>query len=490
MKQITILLISIAYIVVSCSQAPSEALVTFTSEKHISVELYKPIDGACQTELVSEKFELKPSVLTDYKFSVDDFTVIFIRMQKNKIYLFLFPGDHIALHYIAESRIKITGNNAEAHTYFNNNFALYGTMAYVDQIRKLALGADNFEKMVAEAEQDIIGGVKDSLDGLRNNPEISAKFLSLLWDNLSSYLYYEIRETLRNLQYNKTLSEEEKSATLAEIEKIELKVTPPDRNTIKYPNISNMWHYQALYEKMNPLDRQELLQGYSKETFGPYAFYLLAPDYVQLPMLGDAIVVEQKYNQGNVVGFEPVDLNKTYEYLKKKYPESEYVALLAKDFEPSIQKNEMMQKDAVYYITHTVNTLSDLSKLPELKDKHLLVDFWATWCMPCHQEFSYKDKMEKILSANNNLACVYISIDEDKRDSLWKANVETLQLYGYHIRAQKQLVKDLEDKIFQSQTITIPRYILISSEGEFLDINLPNPSYGNELEKAIQKYLK
>jgi len=488
MKRIILLLIAIVYAIISHAQG--EALVTFTSAKHIPVELYKPIDGACQFESISEELDLKPTMAITYKFEVNDFTVIQLRMSYNKVCLFLFPGDHVTVHYIDREQIKITGSNAEAHTYYNNNFVIFGTMNYIGRMRNMAMEADDFGKMVADLEQTMLQEVKDSLTLLRQNPEISSELISLLWGDLSIYLYKEIQTTLFVLALNRTLSEEEFAAAFAEAEKIFLKIAPPEPNVVRYPFGSGMFsfYYAVLFHmKMNEQERQNLLQGYSDDTFGAYAPYLLAPDYIRLPSLGNGLVLRLKFKMD---GSAKLDDKKLYQYLKENYPESEYVALLAKDFETATSESDIPQKDSVYFIVQSVHKLSDFSNLPMLKGKYLLVDLWATWCIPCRQEFAYKHRVKKILDTYPNLALLYISVDEDKRDSAWKTDVEKSQLYGYNIRAQKDLVSDIKEKIFQLQEIDIPRYVLISPDGKLLNADLPRPSAGNELAEALKKYLK
>jgi thiol-disulfide isomerase/thioredoxin len=481
MKRTAILLISLVYAIVSYTQG--EATITFKSEQPTLVEIYLPIDGSHQSRLVSEELDLKPSMPIERKYKVVDFTTIGVKISNRFATLFLFPGDYITLNYTNENEIEITGSNATAHRYYPAK--LHTTMRPVDRIWEMLMQADDFEKVVVDIEQTVLKAAKDSLGLLRQNSEVSTELIDLMQKDLSLTLYSNIQLSLSSLYGNRTLSEQEKAATFAEAEKILLKMAPLSPDIMKYPfgNFIVYAYYRLLFHKMDSDERNNLLQGYSSDTFGPHIHFLLAPDHIRMPRLG-GILLFQLMNR--TTEFNEI---KMYEYLKKHYPKSEYVALATKIFE-SRALHKGNEDDSIHFISQPITTLAEFSNLPELKGKYLLIDLWATWCVPCRQEFRYKHRVKRILETHSNLAIVYISIDEDNRDSQWRADVERFQLYGYHIRAQKGLVEDIKEKVFQSERISVPRYILISPSGELLNTHLPRPSYGNELAESIRKYLK
>lgn len=465
------------------SYAQSKAKVTFKTAKHVPVEIYEPIDGAYQAIYPTDKLDLKPSMEIAYEFGIDDFLPLRIKMSSNKVALILFPNDSVTINYEDKNKIAITGNNAEAHTYYNDYFITFGTMFYVSQLRALAMQADNFGDMLKKVEQGMMKELKDSLNAIRDKGNTSDELLGILWADISTYLYAETHVTLRDLKRNKPLCEQQEQEVAATVEQIYTIIAPPSNLVIKYPLGSYMLskYYHFLYNKMSHEEKQALKKEYSDDTFGAYVSYLLAPNPIRLPQLGDALMLQ------NIYKVNEFDRSKMYSYLKANYPNSEYVIILAKDFEEK-RKGEG-SADSARFITEPVNSLAELSSLPYLKGKYLLVDLWATWCLPCRRQFASKDKVKKAISFYGNVELVYISIDKDDQDSLWKSDVESIPLQGHNIRANKSLLNDIKEKIYQGKATSIPRYVLISPEAELLNTNLPLPSEGNELEEALRQYL-
>jgi thiol-disulfide isomerase/thioredoxin len=55
-------------------------------------------------------------------------------------------------------------------------------------------------------------------------------------------------------------------------------------------------------------------------------------------------------------------------------------------------------------------------RLSDLKGKVTLVDFWASWCIPCRTSFPAIDALQKEL-ADKGLKVIAVNVDEDRRNA-------------------------------------------------------------------------
>jgi len=177
----------------------------------------------------------------------------------------------------------------------------------------------------------------------------------------------------------------------------------------------------------------------------------------------------------------------SYLDFKKAYPASSYTKYLEPEMAPLIaffaQSGALPQGAAFVDKYADINSLEDLIK--KFPGKKLYIDVWATWCGPCRDEFKYKDALYKLLAANN-ITMVYISIDEDARNEGWKKMISHYGLHGYQIRANKALDSSVSHHFSGTESISIPWYILIGSNGEIAVKYATPPSDIAGLEQEIK----
>jgi len=114
---------------------------------------------------------------------------------------------------------------------------------------------------------------------------------------------------------------------------------------------------------------------------------------------------------------------------------------------PNIKLKDMSKK------THSLNSM--------VEGKLTLINFWATYCIPCRKEMKHLNKISKTYS-DQNVQVIGISID----DSRTVGRVKTM------VKSQKvdyTILLDTDQKLYKNfNTIAMPFSILVNPEGNII----------------------
>jgi peroxiredoxin len=118
-------------------------------------------------------------------------------------------------------------------------------------------------------------------------------------------------------------------------------------------------------------------------------------------------------------------------------------------------------------------------KLSDYEGKYVLLDFWASWCIPCRKENPYvKAAYEKF--KDKNFVIISVSVDEDGKK--WQDAVAKDQLPWIHISDLKK-----ENKVAMLYGVQpIPDNFLISPDRKIVERGL----FGDGLSKTLNEVLK
>lgn len=128
----------------------------------------------------------------------------------------------------------------------------------------------------------------------------------------------------------------------------------------------------------------------------------------------------------------------------------------------------------------TLNTpVDEPVNFDQFKGKYVYVNFWASWCGPCHQEFP---KLKEIYSAYKDQDFEVLGISTDKNKDAWLNDLEKIQLPWTQV-----LDGQGEGSVALRQfgVVVLPTSFLIGPDGKILAKDLRVANLEEELKKVI-----
>ena len=106
-------------------------------------------------------------------------------------------------------------------------------------------------------------------------------------------------------------------------------------------------------------------------------------------------------------------------------------------------------------------TLDDLDGQPvslsQFKGQVVLLDFWASWCIPCINDLPY---LRKVKEKTADWPVVFVNISLDVDEAAWREAIDKHEIKGVHVRAGLS-----SDATKSYQVMGIPSYYLVDSQG-------------------------
>jgi thiol-disulfide isomerase/thioredoxin len=465
-----------AELVVSGASTQSTVKITVQVKNHTPeyrLKLFEPIDG-------NYNYTYLP-IQNSIAFSKDT-TVQFIGMatkpgcyivqyESYRAILNLFPGDSVAIAIDEKDKpdtYNISGSNASIHTSYNKHeYQLFYGEGFdtvlvpslsdpenIDRINKFIAGKTTY------IDSAIQGGLveKDKAEYFRKVHAIS------IWGNF--------QDEIANLYGQKGAKGRTLFSTFYE------KFSPFDSNLTK-AFIGDIYTCKYLTD-VNRDYTTQVGNLQVDSNFHRLSIKQPSYDYSTLPERFQDVLYGHLILDDLLSPYPDFDRSLVYPYYKQKFPNSAYIPII--DSLEELSKLEAKNKRQPSFI----NFDGKLKQLHDtyFKDKPVFIDLWATWCVPCIQEFQYKKGLDSFLH-KNKVEMLYISMDEPIDSLKWKRVVNRSALGGNHIIAGNQLRADLVKNLFKTNQWAIPRYVLLDHEGNVIVSDAKRPSSENSLYNQI-----
>lgn len=384
--------------------------------------------------------------------------------------LFLKPGDKInILINLPDSNLTFTGSNGEGQSYLNNLNRQEYLNAFKNKFINDTIASQLEEWINSNRNQDIHG-----LDKLFSNQKIDKIFYNYALKEIDCY-YAFLTVTIASSQY--AMEDRVFSKKMGELW---------TKTFIKYPVVSKDgfntgWWFD--YASNFIFDYNE---WYLKNNIQPELYYFgqaskyLSNEYLEYYKASKLFIVasRERYEK---------ELIELYNSFKTDYPKSAYIPYLDLVMAP-IQTFYEKTKNNIdsSIIFKDYSSIKSLKSVVEkFKGKKLYVDVWATWCGPCKQELKHSKELAELL-LKYNYELLYISIDFDEQDELWRNMIKFYNLSGKHLRTNIELNKELINMESSTSSFSIPKHWIFDKNGKLV----VSKAYGSKDIDSLESQLR
>jgi thiol-disulfide isomerase/thioredoxin len=120
---------------------------------------------------------------------------------------------------------------------------------------------------------------------------------------------------------------------------------------------------------------------------------------------------------------------------------------------------ELYQIDTLKNVDEFILNLR--AKFPK---KALVIDFWATWCVPCLSDLPFSKSLH-VANKDLPIEYIYLCTSSSSNIKIWKNKVAELEIPGTHIFVDEKIIAQL--KVIFNATSGFPAYVVIDANGKF-----------------------
>ncbi|MBO9151290.1 TlpA family protein disulfide reductase [Chitinophaga sp. GCM10012297] len=137
------------------------------------------------------------------------------------------------------------------------------------------------------------------------------------------------------------------------------------------------------------------------------------------------------------------------------------------------------------------NVRSIYEVIKPLKGKVVYLDVWGTWCGPCKEELKHLPGL-KAAFAGKDVAFVYLDMDDESRDALWKNFIRVNDMEGVHLRKNRHSIAPFWKELLAGhpdKAEYYPQYFLFDKNGKLVVSKARTPSEKGALYEQINAVL-
>ena len=151
-----------------------------------------------------------------------------------------------------------------------------------------------------------------------------------------------------------------------------------------------------------------------------------------------------------------------------------------RDFAKKIDAAKATSRDSYLPDFSQPDTSGKLVRLSSFKGKYVLVDFWASWCMPCREE---SPSLVKSFNAYKDKGFTILGVSLDKSKESWLKAIRVDKLNWTQVSDLKYWNNDVAKKF---DIRFVPQNILLDPSGKIIARNLQ----GDELSKTLARIFR
>lgn len=180
------------------------------------------------------------------------------------------------------------------------------------------------------------------------------------------------------------------------------------------------------------------------------------------------------------------------EAFQKRFPSSRFndgIDQKVNSLKEMLAKNESNTSIEVIKNYNKIQSVYDV--VAKFKGKVVYLDVWGTWCGPCKEELKFVPQLKSAFT-NKDVVFVYLDMDEEERDAIWKEFIKVNTLTGTHFRKNRQTIAPIWKELLadnQDKAEYYPQYFIFDKDGKIAVSKALRPSDKEELYQQINSVL-